>query len=207
MITVVVADDLLALVVFALVYSDSIDVMALIRAAGLFALAVRAAARLEHPGSAFASSAKAHAGAPARGRREHQDPRSRPTNACSSSWTSYVIVPPFALAKCGHRDRRRPLERAGDSPTAIGVHVGYVGGKPFGLVAAAGASAGGAFPVPLLGAPSTTHSARTQSRPSWAAPGARLLSRGWCSPSPAGWRPPRIDACPAAPSRSSTSNS
>src|SRR4051794_30178831 len=70
MITVVVADDLLALVVFALVYSDSIDVMALIRAAGLFALAVRAAARLEHPGSAFASSAKAHAGAPARGRRE-----------------------------------------------------------------------------------------------------------------------------------------
>src|SRR5215208_2863547 len=40
MLTVVIADDLLALVVIALVYSDSIDVMALIWAAGLFAVAL-----------------------------------------------------------------------------------------------------------------------------------------------------------------------
>src|SRR3954463_11801302 len=40
MLTVVVADDLLALVVIALVYSDSIDVVPLIWAAGLFAVAL-----------------------------------------------------------------------------------------------------------------------------------------------------------------------
>ena len=40
MLTVVVADALLALVVIALVYSDSIDVMPLIWAAGLFAVAL-----------------------------------------------------------------------------------------------------------------------------------------------------------------------
>src|SRR3954471_289516 len=40
MLTVVIADDLLALVVIALVYSDSIDVMPLIWAAGLFAVAL-----------------------------------------------------------------------------------------------------------------------------------------------------------------------
>src|SRR3954451_3520744 len=130
----------------------------------------------------------------ARGRREHQDPRSRPTSACSSSWTSYVIVPPFALAKCGHRDRRRPLERAGDSPTAIGVHVGYVGGKPFGLVAAAGASAVVGFTVSLLVAPSTAHSSRRPRPASSPAPWARLPSRGWCSASSDGWQRRRIDA-------------
>src|SRR3954469_15984822 len=40
MLTVVIADDLLALVVIALVYSDSIDVMRLVWAAGLFAVAL-----------------------------------------------------------------------------------------------------------------------------------------------------------------------
>ena len=40
MLTVVIADDLLALVVIALVYSDSIDVRPLIWAAGLFAVAL-----------------------------------------------------------------------------------------------------------------------------------------------------------------------
>src|SRR3954451_6950415 len=40
MLTVVIADELLALVVIALVYSDSIDVMPLIWAAGLFAVAL-----------------------------------------------------------------------------------------------------------------------------------------------------------------------
>src|SRR4051794_31350842 len=40
MLTVVIADDLLALVVIALVYSDSVDVMPLIWIAGLFAVAL-----------------------------------------------------------------------------------------------------------------------------------------------------------------------
>jgi len=47
MLTVVIADDLLAPVVIALDYDDSIDVMPLIRAAGLFALVVGAAARAQ----------------------------------------------------------------------------------------------------------------------------------------------------------------
>jgi Na+/H+ antiporter NhaA len=47
MLTVVIADDLLALVVIALVYSDSIDVMPLIWAAGLFAVALVLALGLE----------------------------------------------------------------------------------------------------------------------------------------------------------------
>src|SRR4051794_1899656 len=47
MLTVVIADDLLALLVIALVYSDSIDIMPLIWAAGLFAVALGAPARVQ----------------------------------------------------------------------------------------------------------------------------------------------------------------
>ncbi len=47
--TVVIADDLLALIVIALVYSDSIDVMRLIWAAGLFAVALVLLLGLRNP--------------------------------------------------------------------------------------------------------------------------------------------------------------
>ena len=50
-------------------------------------------------------------------------------------WTSYVIVPLFALANAGHRDRAASfLARAFTSPITLGILVGYVVGKPLGIV-------------------------------------------------------------------------
>jgi hypothetical protein len=88
-------------------------------------------------------------------------------------WTSYVIVPLFALANAGIAIDGDFLERAADSPITLGVLVGYVAGKPLGIVgtarlvtwlsrgrlrptagwgavAGAGASAGVGFTVSLL---------------------------------------------------------
>jgi protein-disulfide isomerase len=88
-------------------------------------------------------------------------------------WTSYVIVPLFALANAGIAIDGDFLERAASSPITLGVLVGYVAGKPSGIVgtallvtwlsrgrlrptvgwgavAGAGASAGVGFTVSLL---------------------------------------------------------
>ena len=224
MLTVVIVDDLLALVVIAIVYSESIEVMPLIWAAGLFAvvlvlrLRAGAAARCtscsaSRSGSRCSSRASsrvvvglaigllvwatpaarsdleprrralprvpraAHAGAPALGAREHQDrdlaERAAP-ELIYHPWTSYVIVPLFALANAGIAIDGDFLERAAGSPITLGVLVGYVAGKPLGdrrhgrcsspgcraggcgrrsagrAVAGAGASAGVGFTVSLL---------------------------------------------------------
>ena len=88
-------------------------------------------------------------------------------------WTSYVIVPLFALANAGIAIDGDLLERAASSPITLGILVGYVAGKPLGIVgtsllvtwlsrgrlrptvgwgavAGAGASAGVGFTVSLL---------------------------------------------------------
>jgi protein-disulfide isomerase len=88
-------------------------------------------------------------------------------------WTSYLIVPLFALANAGIAIDGAFLERAAHSPITLGVLVGYVAGKPLGIVgtallvtrlsrgrlrptagwgavAGAGASAGVGFTVSLL---------------------------------------------------------
>jgi protein-disulfide isomerase len=52
-------------------------------------------------------------------------------------WTSYVIVPLFALVNAGIAIDGDFLERAASSPITIGVLVGYVAGKPLGIVATA----------------------------------------------------------------------
>jgi protein-disulfide isomerase len=88
-------------------------------------------------------------------------------------WTSYAIVPLFALVNAGIAIDGDFLERAASSPITIGVLVGYVAGKPLGIagaallvtwlsrgrlrptvgwgaVAGAGASAGVGFTVSLL---------------------------------------------------------
>jgi protein-disulfide isomerase len=88
-------------------------------------------------------------------------------------WTSYVIVPLFALANAGIAVDGDFLERAASSPITFGVLVGSVAGKPLGIagtallvtrlshgrlrptvgwgaVAGAGASAGVGFTVSLL---------------------------------------------------------
>ena len=49
-------------------------------------------------------------------------------------WTSYVIVPLFALANAGFVIDRAFLERAAQSPVTWGIVLGYVVGKPVGIV-------------------------------------------------------------------------
>jgi Na+/H+ antiporter NhaA len=51
-------------------------------------------------------------------------------------WTSYVIVPLFALANAGIMLSGSFLARAYASPITLGILVGYVAGKPLGIVGA-----------------------------------------------------------------------
>jgi protein-disulfide isomerase len=51
-------------------------------------------------------------------------------------WTSYVIVPLFALANAGIHVTGRLLGDAVSSPITLGILVGYVVGKPLGILAA-----------------------------------------------------------------------
>jgi hypothetical protein len=52
-------------------------------------------------------------------------------------WTSFVVVPLFALANAGIELSAASLERASTSPLAIGVVAGLVLGKPIGIAAGA----------------------------------------------------------------------
>ena len=52
-------------------------------------------------------------------------------------WTSYLIVPLFALANAGIAIDGAFLERAFTSPITLGILVGYVVGKPVGILASA----------------------------------------------------------------------
>ena len=51
-------------------------------------------------------------------------------------WTSYVIVPLFALANTGVRIDGDLLSRAATSPITLGIFFGYVVGKPLGITGA-----------------------------------------------------------------------
>jgi Na+/H+ antiporter NhaA len=51
-------------------------------------------------------------------------------------WTSYVIVPLFALANAGTQISGDILGRAATSPITLGIIVGYVVGKPVGILTA-----------------------------------------------------------------------
>ncbi len=51
-------------------------------------------------------------------------------------WTSYVIVPLFALANAGIHVTGSLLEAAITSPITLGIVIGYVVGKPLGIVGA-----------------------------------------------------------------------
>jgi Na+/H+ antiporter NhaA len=223
MLTVVIVDDLLALVVIAIAYSESIDVIPLIWAAGLYAvglvlllgfrlrrgplyfvlgtaiwvallesgvepLVVGLALGLLAWATPAARSDLEQAGERFREFREQPTPELQRSahesirTAISPNerlqlmyhrWTSYVIVPLFALANAGIPIDGDFLERAASSPITLGVIVGYVAGKPLGVVgmalivawlsrgrlrptvgwgavAGAGASAGVGFTVSLL---------------------------------------------------------
>jgi Na+/H+ antiporter NhaA len=51
-------------------------------------------------------------------------------------WTSFVVVPVFALANAGISLNGRLLEDAMTSPVTLGILVGYVVGKPLGILGA-----------------------------------------------------------------------
>ncbi len=50
-------------------------------------------------------------------------------------WASYAVVPLFALANAGLHLSGEQLARAFTSPVALGILIGYVVGKPLGIVA------------------------------------------------------------------------
>ena len=184
LLTVFVVDDLAALLVIALVYSESIVVMPLILAVGVFAffhVALRFrvrqrwlyalmglviwAALLESgidpvvAGLAIGLSATAYS--PNRGdleeatglvRRFREEPTPEYARQATAGlratlspnarlqtfyhpWTSYVIVPLFALANAGIGLDRDFLGHAYTTPVTLGVLIGYVVGKPVAVAA------------------------------------------------------------------------
>ncbi len=181
--TVVVVDDVLALVVIATVYSESVDVSALLMAVALFAGVLTAkalglrygpfyfvlgvaiwVALLESGvepvivGLAMGLLAYAYPAAKSdldRAVERFRRFREQPTPELERSarrglsfavspnerleqawhpWTSYVIVPLFALANAGIAIDSAFLERAVSSPITLGIVFGYVVGKPVGIV-------------------------------------------------------------------------
>jgi Na+/H+ antiporter NhaA len=183
MLTVVVVDDLVALLVIATVYTETLAPRSLFVAIGLFAvvlLAVRVGVRIglvyfslgaaiwvalfksgvdpvviglamglltwaypagradleratdlfrlfrEQPTPELARSAQA-------GLQSALSPNER-LQALYHPWTSYAIVPLFALANAGISISGAFLSRAFSSPVTLGILIGYVAGKPAGIL-------------------------------------------------------------------------
>jgi Na+/H+ antiporter NhaA len=183
MLTVVVVDDVLALVVIATVYTDELDVSALLVAVGLFGavlvakvLRVRSGLVYLALGAAIwvallesgvepvvvglAMGLLAYAYPVPRSDLERASERFRqfreqPTPELARSareglrsaispnerlqllfhpWTSYLIVPVFALANAGIAIDADFIARGFSSPITLGILVGYVAGKPVGIL-------------------------------------------------------------------------
>jgi Na+/H+ antiporter NhaA len=186
MLTIIVVDDVIALLVIAGAYSEDVQLEPLLVAAGIFALVLLArAARIREGlvyfalgaaawvamfesgvdpvvlGLAMGLIALAHpagrgelerASELFRGFREQPTPelarsvRTGLRGAVSPNarllhlfhpWTSYVVVPLFALANVGIPIDADFLASAYSSPLVLGIVCGYVLGKPLGIVAAA----------------------------------------------------------------------
>ena len=185
LLTLVVVDDLLALVVIATVYTSSVSIPALAAALGLFVvlLALRYAPPWRRPVSVIVGVAlwvamfksgidpviaglavglATPAYTPSREDLERATAltrsfREQPTpelareaqvgvrSAISLNerlqyglhpWTSYVFVPLFALANAGVHVTGGLLEDAISSPITLGILIGYVVGKPVGILTA-----------------------------------------------------------------------
>ncbi|HEY7486792.1 MAG TPA: Na+/H+ antiporter NhaA [Streptosporangiaceae bacterium] len=183
LLTVTVVDDVVALAVIAVFYSDDIELTALLTALGLFAvvLVVRAAnvrhflvytafgtaiwvalheSGVEPVVVGLAMGLLTYAYPAARTDLERATEvfrlfREQPTPELARSaqigvasaispnerlqqhfhpWTSYVIVPVFALANAGIPINGDSLARAYSSPITLGILFGYVLGKPVGIL-------------------------------------------------------------------------
>ena len=185
LLTVVVIDDIVALLVIALAYTEHLALGALLVALGLFAAVLLALALHVHRGIVYAALGLAvwvallesgvepvvvglamglltYAYPAARSDLEAASERFRsfreqPTPELARSaragvqsaispndrlqqlyhpWTSYVIVPLFALANAGIVVSDEFLRRAFASSITLGIMIGYVVGKPVGVVGA-----------------------------------------------------------------------
>ncbi len=186
LLTLAIADDLVALVVIATAYTVHLSVIALILAIGFFslllalrylpriwrrrlrpALGVAIWVALYESGidpviSGLALGLATSAYPPVRGELEQVSEltrsfREQPTpelartaqlglsSAISPNerlqhrfhpWTSYMIVPLFALANAGVHVSAKLLSEALTSPVTLGIVFGYVLGKPFGILGA-----------------------------------------------------------------------
>jgi Na+/H+ antiporter NhaA len=183
MLTVVVVDDIVALVVIATVYTETLRVVPLLAAVAFFAAVLVARGLRFRPGlvcvvlgtAAWVSLLKsgvepvviglglgllAYAFTASRSNLERATERFRefreqptaelarmagvelrsatPANERLQQlfhpWTSYVIVPLFALANAGIAVDGGFLSRAFSSPITLGILVGYVVGKPVGIL-------------------------------------------------------------------------
>ena len=184
--TVAVADDLVALAVIAVAYSSAVAAVPLLIAVGIFALILLVRAVGVRPGlpyallgvAAWVALAKsgvepvvlglaigllALAYPAARGDLERASDlfrlfREQPTPQLARTarvgvaaaispndrlqqlfhpWTSYLIVPLFALSNAGVRISGDFLASAYSSPITLGILIGYVAGKPIGIVGTA----------------------------------------------------------------------
>jgi Na+/H+ antiporter NhaA len=182
MLTVVVVDDIVALVVIATVYSGRIRFVPLVVALGLYALIFVARTSRLHVGLVYlALGAAAWVGllkagvepvviglamgllayaypasrstlerATERFREFREQPTAQLARTASAQlraatsdnerlqqlfhpWTSYVIVPLFALANAGIAINSGFLARGFSSPITLGILFGYVVGKPAGI--------------------------------------------------------------------------
>ena len=185
MLTVVVVDDIVALVVIATVYTETLRCRAAARGRrllrqpcssprslrvgpGLVCAVLGAArlggaaqvrsragrdrprdgpARLRLPGSAVQTSSARRSGSASSASNRLRIWRARPGSRSGRRrrsnerlqqlfhpWTSYVIVPLFALANAGIAIDGELLARAFTSPITLGILFGYVVGKPVGIL-------------------------------------------------------------------------
>jgi Na+/H+ antiporter NhaA len=186
MLTVVITDDIIALVVIATVYTESLRVAPLIASVGFFAVVMVLRAIPIRAGlvyfvlgaCAWVSLLKAGVepvvvglamgmlvwARPAersnleRATERFREFREQPTAGLARQagaelrlatspnerfqqlfhpWTSYVIVPLFALANAGIVIDSQLLSQAFQSPITLGILIGYVVGKPVGIFASA----------------------------------------------------------------------
>ncbi len=131
----------LGIVAWVAFFESGVDPVVVGLALGLLALAYPATrSDLEQASASFRLFREQPTAELARGARERLRLAISPNDRLQQifhPWTSYLIVPLFALANAGITVNSSFLSRAYTSPVTLGILIGYVVGKPAGTVAAA----------------------------------------------------------------------